>query len=411
MAGLESSGRVTGWRMVPPAHSPVSVRAALAAAARPGTDGTAVEAVEAWLRERFDARRCLLTGSGTGALTLALRTALRRAGSDRVALPAYACFDVATAAAGADARVDLYDLDPRTLAPDADSLERVLERGAGAVVVVHLYGHPVDVPAVREMAEGHGAAVIEDAAQGAGGRLDGRPLGALGELSVLSFGRGKARTAGAGGALLARSAEAAELLEEAARRLADRERRRGWREVGVALAQWSVGRPSLYRLPASLPFLGLGETTYRRPEPPEPMTAAAAEMLRRTHGRPDPAEDGRRREHARRLREELEDLPGIGLPEAPADGRSGALRLPALVPVRGGGAPALGIMPGYPALLDGIPAFRRRLEPGSPPTPGAARLRDELVTLPTHGLVTRRDLDAVLRWARARSAPRPAPGA
>lgn len=400
------------WRRIPPACSPVAPSSVLAAAARAaggGDAGEAVEEVRAWLREAFDARLCLLTRSGTGALALALRAAARRTGSDRVALPAYTCFDVATAAAGAGTTADVYDLDPRTLSADPASLEAALRRGARTVVAAHLYGYPVDMAAVRSVAGEHGALVVEDAAQGAGGRLDGRPLGAHGDLAVLSFGRGKGRTAGAGGALLARTAEAAGLLEEEARTLATAARPRGGRELAVALGQWALGRPSLYRLPAAIPFLDLGATTYRAPTPPEPLSVAAAEILRRTRGEPDRAEAGRRRAHARRLREGLADAEGVELVEPVPGARPGELRFPVLLADRRGGRPDLGIMPGYPALLMDVPGFRPHLAPERPPVPGAVRLRDRLATLPTHGHLTPRDLEAVLRWTAARPAPPPRP--
>ena len=69
---------------------------------------------------------------GTTALTLALIGVLQdRPGA--IALPAYGCYDLATAADGANAAVILYDLDPRTLAPDLAQLHDVLRQGAAAV--------------------------------------------------------------------------------------------------------------------------------------------------------------------------------------------------------------------------------------------------------------------------------------
>ena len=61
--------------------------------------------------------------------------------------------------------------------------------------------------AIAEIAERHGLAVVEDAAQGLGATWRGRPLGSFGDVSVLSFGRGKGWTGGVGGALLAEAVE------------------------------------------------------------------------------------------------------------------------------------------------------------------------------------------------------------
>src|SRR5262249_44483228 len=122
-------------------------------------------------------------------LVLAMRIAAGTSGV--VGLPSYACVDLAAAALGAGVRVRLYEVDPATLSPDLDSVRRMISRGVSAIVIAHLFGYPSDVPAVRELADREGVPVIEDAAQGAGGSLHQTRLGALGELAVLSFGRGK----------------------------------------------------------------------------------------------------------------------------------------------------------------------------------------------------------------------------
>src|SRR5574340_1398145 len=170
-------------RRQPPVVSPIAPRAlgsALLASALHRR--RALPRLEAMLGDACDAPRVVLTDSGTAALVLALRLA---AGEGRtVALPGYACVDLAAAARFAGVRVRLYDLDPHTLGPDLDSVAAVLTRGADAVVVAHLYGMPADVRAVEELAARHGVPVIEDAAQAAGGALGGRPLGALAGLSI-----------------------------------------------------------------------------------------------------------------------------------------------------------------------------------------------------------------------------------
>src|SRR5512134_2129059 len=186
-----------------PVHSPLSPRAlaggVLAALGRaePGPR------VERGLRDGLDARAVLGTDSGTTALRLAL-WAVADGRRLPIALPAYGCYDLATAAIGAGVRVVLYDIDPDTLGPDPDELHALCAAGVAAIVVAHLFGIPVDMRVVNDVAAAAGVPVIEDAAQGGGAALDGRPLGAWGSLVVLSFGRGKGTTAGRGGALVAR---------------------------------------------------------------------------------------------------------------------------------------------------------------------------------------------------------------
>lgn len=344
------------------------------------------------LRREYRAPRVLLCGSGTTALELALHIALRRMESATpVALPSYSCFDVATAAVGADCRVTFYDLDPETLAPDLESFRLALERGARVAVISYLYGIPVDWDALARCALPYGALLIEDAAQGHGGSWRGRPLGSLGPLSVLSFGRGKGWTGGGGGALLVREPE---LLAVPSPALSASPSPYAERSVLIrTAAQWAIGRPALYGLPRSLPFMGLGETRYRDPAPPVEMAQASAVLLE--GGRAAAREEAacRRRTAASLMRE----LPnGAALrPIRPARGGApGFLRLPLRL-ARGlggftspGDAARLGAAAGYPRLLPELPQLRERIEPADESWPGGAALVRELVTLPTHSLVT-----------------------
>ena len=184
-----------------PVSSTITARSLVRAIAPSVTGGSGARAaLDAELRRAFGASSAALVDSGTSALAMAMRASTRAGGV--VALPGYACVDVGAAAIFAQLRVRLYDVDPVTLSADLDSVSRVLAQGADTIVVSHLYGYAADVPGVAALAAAHGAAVIEDAAQGAWGTLLGKRLGSFGPLSVLSFGRGKGMTGGGGGALL-----------------------------------------------------------------------------------------------------------------------------------------------------------------------------------------------------------------
>src|SRR5205814_4557558 len=119
-----------------------------------GPSSQATETAIKMLCARFAASDALLTDSGTSALILALRALVRPGGT--IAYPGYSCIDLTSAAVGAGTRVRLYDVDPRTLSPDLESLKSALHRGVDAIVVAHLYGYPADVQAVQELAESYG---------------------------------------------------------------------------------------------------------------------------------------------------------------------------------------------------------------------------------------------------------------
>ncbi|MGH7463533.1 MAG: DegT/DnrJ/EryC1/StrS family aminotransferase [Longimicrobiales bacterium] len=378
-----------------PVYSPLSIGALARAtmmAFTPGADPCA--ALSALLAREYGADGVLLTDSGTHALQLAIRAGLASCDAPVAALPAFTCYDVATAAVGAGAGIVVYDIDPATLAPDPDSLEAALKRGARTVVVSPLYGIPVDWEAIESLAEAFGALVIEDAAQGHGATWRGRALGSHGRLSVLSFGRGKGWTGGAGGALLWRRNEPAPRFTVPASTIPS-----GIRTLVNAAAQWALGRPALYHLPASLPWLDLGETLYRTPSPTRTLRGAIAALALATHAA-SLSEAVTRREHAALLLERLRD--DAARIRVPANGAAGYLRLPVRVRGDRGRAVAanlhhLGVAASYPSTLAQLPAVRSRRAAGSDDClPGADALVRELITLPTHSLLSDADLQGLM---------------
>ena len=348
----------------------------------------------------YSAQDVLLVASGTTALRLAIAGVQAMAPGRPIALPAYCCYDIATAADGADASVVLYDIDPDTLGPDAVSLGRAMDRRPAAVVAAHLYGYPVDMASLARQSVEAGAVLIEDAAQGAGGRLQGALLGSFGSVSILSFGRGKGMTAGAGGALLARDPAGMKILGWAREQIDAPSA--GMRE-GIALgAQWALGRPGMYGIPSALPFLHLGETLYHAPSRPRAMSRAAVGALSAVL-RADDGEVERRRALAGRLIELVRRKDGIRLVDPIGGAVPGFLRLPLRVLPRGRPATIRrlgphGAAPGYPASLETLSPFGRRVVNRADGFPGAGELAASILTLPTHGLVEPVDVAAFDRW-------------
>lgn len=388
---------MSAWRRQPPAYSPLNASAVLAG----WSPGDVRPELRNLLAGRYGSAEVVLTQSGTTALSLALRAAVSRRPGLPCVLPAYGCYDLASAAIGAGVSVRLYDLDPRTLGPDEESLRRALEGGAAALVAVHLYGVPAPLREMQVAAERAGALLIEDAAQGAGGSDGDAPLGASGALGILSFGRGKGMTGGGGGALLVREAQLAEQVMDPGP------------APGVGLlssllfaskvtAQWALGRPSLYRLPTAIPGLSLGETLYHPPEAPGALTRAAARILMRTI----PLSDGEaavRRRNAERLMQAMRGSTSFHAVEVTPGSRPGWLRLPMLAAAAGGDVSARwasqGAQLGYPLPLSRLPQLADRIERRAL-APGADLLARHLVTFPTHSLLTEddlRQLEAILK--------------
>jgi perosamine synthetase len=345
------------------------------------------------LRSDYAADAAVLVDSGTNALRLAMASAMTRTGGNPiVALPGFSCFDIAAAAVGADARVVMYDIDPKSLGPDEDSLRKAFVAGARIVVVAPLYGMPVQWDRLQAMAAEYGALLVEDAAQGHGASWNGRPLGSLGAVSVLSFGRGKGWTGGSGGAVLTREG----VMPPAGPAPRNAVDARGL--AGLA-AQWVLGRPSLYALPRAVPGLGLGETVYHDPRDVSGMSESAATSL--LANREVSVEEAvQRRATATAMISWLRDIRGIDPVMPVPSAVPGFLRLPVLL-ANGSQmdghwehAQRLGIARSYPLSLRRLSVLRSRMVVELP-NPGADSLATLLITLPTHSLVSSRDMTGI----------------
>ena len=383
------------WRQLPPVLSPITLRAlADGVAATMGLRRNPSDLVESMVRARYGASAALLTDSGTSALVLALRKMLPRGGT--VAYPAYACIDLTSAALASGVRVRLYDLDPETLSPDLDSVRDAIGRGVDAIVVAHLYGYPADMPGIIELAEEAGIPVIEDAAQSAGGSFRGAPLGSFADVSVLSFGRGKGITAGSGGALLARTVASAEWLRSARAELP--KGTRGATTMASLTAQLVLSNSALYRVPASIPALRLGEMVFHPARDVRAMSPGSCAVLRRTLGLAD-RDYVERRKRARDLLTLMRGNRTIQPARSVSGGEPGFLRF-AFLDCTGERAVRedLGAVRGYPMTLDQHPQLRSLLLPGEQAGTGSRILRDRLFTVPTHTGVNRSDVLRIAEW-------------
>ncbi len=353
------------------------------------------------LRHRFSASHVLLTDSGTSALLIAMQLL---APSGTVALPAYSCVDLAAAAIGAGVRVRLYDVNPRTLGPDADDLRSTLERGVDALVVVHLFGYPVAMREVLEIAGQASVPVIEDAAQAAAGRLGERLLGTFGDMTVLSFGRGKGLSGGGGGALLGRG-DVGERMALLAAQLETGGP--GWRNLGVATAQWALGRPALYGVPSRIPWLHLGEMVYHPPTTPASLSIASAALVLRSLDRAD-RDAERRKAMASRIGPLAMMADKLRVVEPVGHARPGYLRFPVLDYRGRRPTPDTGILRSYPGTLADQSVLHGHLADGEVAGAGARELGAWLFTLPTHSMIRDRDVHNIAQWLGGRRRPQTA---
>jgi perosamine synthetase len=164
--------------------------------------GPELAAFEAELAAYHGLEHAVALSSGTAGLHLALLT-LGVSEGDEVILPSFAFVAVANAVLQVRATPVFAEIDPQTLNLDPTAVERAITPRTRAVLVVHTFGVPAEMDALRDLARQHRLALIEDACEAIGAQFDGQPAGTFGDLAVVGFYPNKQMTTGEGGTVLA----------------------------------------------------------------------------------------------------------------------------------------------------------------------------------------------------------------
>lgn len=165
------------------------------------SEGPFVERFERELSARVGRRHGIAVANGSVALDAAI-VALGIGAGDEVIMPTFTIISCAAAIVRAGARPVLVDNDPFTWNMDVAQVEARITSRTRAIMVVHIYGLPVDMKPLLEIAEKHGLAIIEDAAEAHGQTCDGRACGSFGAISIFSFYPNKHITTGEGGMIM-----------------------------------------------------------------------------------------------------------------------------------------------------------------------------------------------------------------
>lgn len=165
------------------------------------SEGPFVEKFERAFAQRVGRRHAIAVANGSLALDAAV-VALRLGPGDEIIMPSFTIISCAAAVVRAGAVPVLVDSDPRTWNMDVAQVAARITPRTRAIMVVHIYGLPVDMDPLLALAQRHGLAVIEDAAEMHGQTYKNRPCGSFGDLSTFSFYPNKHVTTGEGGMLL-----------------------------------------------------------------------------------------------------------------------------------------------------------------------------------------------------------------
>jgi dTDP-4-amino-4,6-dideoxygalactose transaminase len=174
--------------------------------------GGELDLFEAEFATFCEAKYCVGVDSGLSALELALR-ALDIGPGDEVITPANTFIATALAISNAGAVAVLVEVDAETRNIDPAALRSAITTRTRAIIPVHLYGRPADMDRIGEIAAQYGLAIVEDACQAHGARYKGKRVGSFGNAAAFSFYPGKNLGAyGDGGAVVTSDYALAERL-------------------------------------------------------------------------------------------------------------------------------------------------------------------------------------------------------
>jgi perosamine synthetase len=387
-------------RTLPPSAAPLTWGDLLRSLIAPFRGNRPIEQLTKEFQDYFGAKHLFWVTSGKAALTLILLGLARLSSRRKVVIPAYTCFSVPSSIIKAGLEVGLCDVDPATLDFDMAELQDVLNERVLAVVPTHLFGSCADVGRTARYAKAKQIYVVEDVAQAFGGMKAGSPLGTMGDVGFLSFGRGKNITCGSGGLILTNSDRIAEAIRVEYQRVESEplsDAIRNWLEVVV---MHLLIKPALYWFPSGLPFLKLGETRFYRDFPMRKMGRIRAGLLANWRLRLSRSTLDRSDKTSRLVRRLKENRVHRSFPQSQYG--SVHLRLPLLMSSgeqkkrlctlsqqRG-----LGISACYPAPVHQIPELQSTLR--GTKAAGASILAERLVTLPTHHYLSDRDVNRIV---------------
>ncbi|MCR5639210.1 MAG: dTDP-4-amino-4,6-dideoxygalactose transaminase [Lachnospiraceae bacterium] len=179
-------------------------------------DGPFTKKCNSWLEQRFNAKKVMLTTSGSSALDMAAFLCDIKTG-DEVILPSFTFSSTANAFVLAGAKLVFVDVRPDTMNIDETKIEAAITEKTKVIVPVHYAGVACEMDTIMAIAKKYKLMVVEDAAQGVMSSYKGKALGTIGDLGCFSFHETKNYSMGEGGAILINDdkyIEKAEILRE-----------------------------------------------------------------------------------------------------------------------------------------------------------------------------------------------------
>ncbi|MFC1524310.1 DegT/DnrJ/EryC1/StrS family aminotransferase [Thermodesulfobacteriota bacterium] len=370
------------------------------------------------IKRYFGVKHCYLISSGKAALTVILR-AMHQINPQRneVIIPAYTCYSVPAAIKKAGLKVKLCDVDPNNLDFNYEQLSELFDKNQNkspitnlsqsiqsqllAILPTHLFGCPADINKQRKTIKDQSIFVVEDAAQAMGLDFGDMKLGSIGDVGFFSLGRGKAISTIEGGVIITDRDDLAEKIEHVIEGIERYSLNQIIKLFFYGMFITVFQHPFLFWLPKGLPFLKIGETIYETDFPIRKMSAFQAGISRNWQKR---LKQNMlvREQNVKDYISKLGRISGIMIPFLSDKIKLPLIRLPIRVKdlswrgriLKESDSKGLGMMPSYPEAVCNIPEIQNEFD--SSQFSGAIKLSRELVTLPTHFFIGKKERERVL---------------
>jgi perosamine synthetase len=349
--------------------------------------------LEREIKEDFSVKHVFLVSSGKAALALILLALQDLSKKKQVVIPAYTCFSVPSSVVKAGLEIIPCDIDPVTFDFDYECLERKVTNDTLCILAIHLFGIAANLDRIRTIGTERNTLVVEDAAQAMGGQYKSTMLGTIGDVGFYSLGRGKNITCGSGGIIVTDNDLVAAALTRHHAKLEESSFVEDLKNLlHLCLMSFFI-RPSFYWIPVAMPFLKLGQTFFYKDFPIHKLSGRRAALLQSWR-------DRLAKSNHVRAQNSLELSNDIGNGDS-IERCIPYLRLPIFVEDRKARdliyarsrEDGLGLSLMYPTAVNEIEELKTAFS--GQVFPGAKKVAETLVTLPTHHLLTDIDKKAI----------------
>ena len=232
------------------------------------SEGPFVNEFEEKFSNKVNRKYGIACSSGTAALDIAIK-ALEIGPGDEVIIPSFTIISCASAVFKSGAKIILLDCDKDSWLMQPDQLEKLITAKTKAIMVVHIYGLPVNLDPIIEIAKKNRIFIIEDSAEQIGGLYKGKPCGSFGDISTFSFYPNKNVTTGEGGMVVTNNINLAERAKSLRNLCFQPEKRFVHNEIGwnyrMTNLQAALGLAQLERLDESVEKkISIGKAYYER---------------------------------------------------------------------------------------------------------------------------------------------------